>query len=83
MGMGKWFRLYTKIHTYHYAVIGIAGIVTTVIYASPGEHCISIGPLLLDIFYIPIVLFGLLFVLSITDEYDPEEYGLTSSESEK
>lgn len=38
MGMGKWFRLYTKIHTHHYAVIGIAGIVTTVIYASPGEH---------------------------------------------
>jgi len=81
--MGKWFRLYTKIHTYHYAVIGIAGIVATVIYASPGEHFISIGPLQLDIFYTAIVLFGLLSVLSITDEYNPEDYGLTSSESEK
>ena len=83
MGMRKWFRLYTKIHTYHYAVIGIAGIVATVIYGGPGEHFISIGPLQLDIFYATIVLFGLLFILSITDEYDPEDYGLTSSESEK
>lgn len=83
MGMGKWFRLYTKIHTYHYAVIGIAGMVATVIYASPAEHFISVGPLRLDIFYTSIVLFGLLFVLSVTDEYDPEDYGLTSSESEK
>jgi len=81
--MGKWFRLYTKIYTYHYAVIGIFGIVATVIYASPGEQFISVGPLQLDIFYISLVLFGLLFVLSATDEYDPESYGLSSSDSEK
>ncbi|RDI69775.1 hypothetical protein DWB78_16625 [Halopelagius longus] len=81
--MGKWLRLYTKIHTYHYAVIGIAGIVATVIFASSGEHYISVGPLQLDVFYISIVSFGLLLLLSATDEYDPKDYGLTSSESEK
>lgn len=81
--MAKWFRLYTKIHTYHYSVIGIVGIVATVIYASPREYFISVGPLQVDIFYICLVLFGLLFVLSATDKYDPEDYGLSSSDSEK
>jgi hypothetical protein len=81
--MAKWFRLYTKIYTYHYAVIGIAGIVATVIYANPGEHFISVSLLHVDIFYISLVLFGLLFVLSVTDEYDPEDYGVSSSDSEK
>lgn len=83
MDMGKWFRLYTKIHTHHYAVIGIAGMVATVIYASPGAHFMSIGPLRLDVFYISLVLFGVLFALSVTDDYDPEDYGLSSSKSKK
>ncbi|SEL33516.1 hypothetical protein SAMN04488691_10452 [Haloferax larsenii] len=81
--MGKWLRLYTKIHTYHYAVLGIAGIVATVVYASPGMHFIHIGPLQLDVFYIAFALFGLLFILSATDSYAPEDYGLSSSDSEK
>ncbi|PHQ46964.1 hypothetical protein DJ68_04430 [Halorubrum sp. C3] len=81
--MAKWFRLYTKLYHYHYPVLGIAGMVATVIYASPGEYYISVDPLRLDIFYISIVLFGLLFIVSVTDEYGPEDYGLTSSESEK
>jgi len=72
-----------KLYTYHYAVIGIGGIVTTVIYASPGEQFISVGALQMDIFYISLVSFGLLFVLSATDKYDPEAYGLRSSDSEK
>jgi len=83
MGMGKWFRLYTKIYHYHYPLLGIAGMVATVSFASPGEHFISVGPLGLDIFYASIILFGLLFVISVTSEYDPGSYGLTSSESEK
>lgn len=82
-GMSKWLRIYTKIHTYHYAVIGIVGIVATVIYASPGEHLISVGLLHVDIFYISLVLFGLLFVISATDKYDPEDYGLSSPDSKK
>jgi len=81
--MGKWLQRYTKIHTYHYAVLGIAGIVATVVYANPGMHFIHIGPLQLDIFYISIALFGILFALSVTDSYDPEDYGLSSSKSEK
>lgn len=81
--MGKWFRVWTKIHHYQKTVIGIGGMVATVIYANPGEHYISVGPLLLDIFYATIVSFGLLFVLSVTDKYDPEDYGFSSFESEK
>jgi len=81
--MGRWFRLYTKIHTYHYAVIGIVGMVATIIYASPGGYFVSVGPLQLDIFYLSLVSFGVLFALSATDKYDPEDYGLSSSDSEK
>jgi len=36
-----------------------------------------------DIFYISLVLFGLLFVISATDKYDPEDYGLSSPDSKK
>lgn len=83
MSMGKWFRLYTKIYHYHYPLLGIAGMVATVIFASPGEHFISVGPLGLDIFYASIILFGLLFIISVTDKYDPGAYGLSLSESKK
>ncbi|ADQ65764.1 hypothetical protein C499_11196 [Halogeometricum borinquense DSM 11551] len=81
--MGKWFRLYTKIHTYQYAVLGIVGIVATIIFASPGTDFIHVGRQRLDVFYISLALFGALFVLSVTDEYSPEDYGLYSSKSEK
>ncbi|QIB73560.1 hypothetical protein GL213_00760 [Halogeometricum borinquense] len=81
--MANWFRLYTKIYTYHYAVLGIAGVVATVLFASPRTDFIHIGPLQLDVFFISLALFGALLALSVTDKYDPEDYGLDSSNSEK
>ncbi|SEL80531.1 hypothetical protein [Haloferax larsenii] len=81
--MEEWLRLASKIHTYHYVVLGVAGMGATVGYANPGMHVLHIGPLRVDVFYLSLALFGLLFILSATDSYDPEDYGLSASDSEK
>ncbi len=81
--MVRWLRIWTKIYHYHWPVIGFCGMIATVVLSSPGEYSISVGPLQLDMFYITLVSFGLLFALSATDEYNPEDYGLSSSNSEK
>ncbi|SFK99544.1 hypothetical protein SAMN04487950_1819 [Halogranum rubrum] len=81
--MAKWFRLHTKIYHYHYVVLGIAGIAATVVFATPGTDFVHLGPLQLDLFYISLALFAALLALSVTDEYDSEDYGLDSSDAEK
>ncbi|SFS89303.1 hypothetical protein SAMN04488556_3161 [Halostagnicola kamekurae] len=79
--MAKWLRILTKIHHYHYPVIGFCGLLWTVVFSRPGTHLITVGPIQLDVFYILVVSFGILLVLA--DEYNPEDYGLGPSESEK
>lgn len=81
--MARWLRIWTKIYHYHYPVIGFCGLIATVVLSSPGIHLITVGPIHLDVFYITVVAFGILLVLSVTDEYKPEDYSLESSESEK
>ncbi|GGM66934.1 hypothetical protein J2752_000103 [Halarchaeum rubridurum] len=80
--MGPWFRLYAKRYTDHYAVLGLAGVAATVALAEPGVHVVAVGPLRVDAFYSSLVCFGLLFVLSATDRYDPADYGLDSESDE-
>lgn len=81
--MGKWFRIWMKIHHYHYPIMGLFGLFATVMVTSPGAHVSSLGPLRVDLFYVSLVAFGSLLVLSLTDEYDPEAYGLESSDDER
>lgn len=81
--MGKWLRIWTKIDYYHHPIVGLFGLVVTVMVASPGTHVSSLGPLRVDPFYVSLVGFGSLLVLSLTDEYDPEAYGLESVDDER
>lgn len=72
--MGKWLRALTKIHYYHYPIIGFFGLVATVVLYRPEVHLITIGRLRFDVFYVVVVAFGVLLVLSLVDEYDLEGY---------
>lgn len=81
--MADWLRAWTKIYHYHYVVVAVAGLVATVFLASPGSHTLALGPLRVDAFYIALASFGFLLVLSVTDEYAPEDYGLESDDTGK
>ncbi|MGQ5515012.1 hypothetical protein [Halococcus saccharolyticus] len=81
--MAKWLRVLTKIHHYHHPVIGLCGLIATMVLYTPGTHPVAVGPLRLDAFYIAVAGFGALLVLSVIDEYDPEEYGLDPSNPEE
>ena len=81
--MGGWLGTWTKIHHHSYTVVAVFGLVVTVVLASPGDHVIALGPLRLDAFYVTLVAFGFLLVLSLADDYDPADYGLDRDGSEK
>lgn len=81
--MGDWLQTLAKIHHYHYPVIGAVGLLWTAAVSEPGTHLFSVGPLRIDLFYVTVVSFGTLVILSAMDSFDPEEYELDSSESEK
>jgi hypothetical protein len=74
--VSRWLRRLTKLHHYSYPVIAIFGVVTTVVLARPGESWLALGPVRVDAFYVSVVAFGVLLVLSVTGTYDPAEYGL-------
>jgi len=80
--MSRWLRRWTKLHHYQYPAVGIAGFLATVVLARPGEHTFGAGPLELDAFYASLISFGALFVVGISDTYDPEDYGLDTSDTE-
>lgn len=80
--MGSWLRHYTKLYHYHWLAVAVGGIVATLVYASPGEEYLRLGRLELDLFYITLALFCLLFVVSVTDRYAPADYGLDRSNDE-
>ncbi|MFC4553164.1 MULTISPECIES: hypothetical protein [Halorussus] len=47
------------------AVVGAAGLVLTVTLAGPGRRVVDVGPVSFDLFYVPLVLFGALFVSAV------------------
>ncbi|SNZ11822.1 hypothetical protein SAMN06269185_1403 [Natronoarchaeum philippinense] len=74
-------RRLTKLHHYHYPVVGVVGLVYTVAFHGPGTHQLSIGPVEFDAFYAAVIGFGALIVFSLTDGYyDAAEYGIDESE---
>lgn len=81
--MVEWLRIWTKIHHYHYPVIGFCGIIATVVASRPRTYIITVGPVRLNLFYIALLSFGMLLILSIIDKYRPEDYGLGPPESER
>ena len=74
--MEAWLRILTKIHHYGYPVIGVGGLLVTVVASGPGRHFMTFGPVRLDAFYVGIVSFGTLLILGVADEYDPSDYTL-------
>ena len=81
--MAKWLRILTKIHYYSHPLVGICGLIATVLLYRPGTNMVAVGPVRLDAFYIAVAGFGALLVLSAIDEYDPEEYGFDPSEPDE
>jgi len=74
--MQKWMQTLTKIHHYHYSILGVIGVVATVLFARPGNHSVGVGPVSFDLYWVSLVMFGALLVLQITTEYDPADYRL-------
>lgn len=81
--MEDWLATWTKVYHHSYTVVAVFGLVATVVFASPGDHVLALGPLRLDAFYGTLAAFGFLLVLSLTDEYDPADYGLDRRDTEK
>ncbi|WP_277555282.1 hypothetical protein [Halobaculum limi] len=76
-------RALTRLHHYLYPVVGVCGLSATVLLSRPGAHVATIGPVRFDPFYASLVAFGALLVLSLTDEYDPADYRLDSSDEKE
>ena len=81
--MEDWLETWTKVYHHHYTVVAILGLLATVLFASPGESVLALGPLRLDIFYATLGAFGLLFLLSVTDSYDRTDYALDRDDTEE
>ena len=78
--MSKWLRRLTKVYHYHYLVVAVGLFVATVALGEPGSHELVLGPLRVDVFWVSIASAVVLFGLSITERYDPTDYGLDSEE---
>ena len=61
-------------HHYSYSILGVTGVVATVLFASPGNHSVGVGPVAFDLYWFLFVTFGALLMLQITTEYDPVDY---------
>jgi len=81
--MERWLRILSKFHYYHYPVIGAIGFAYTVLFHEPGVHRIGAGPVSLDAFYVAVVSFSVLLLLSLADSYDPDDYRLEPPDSEE
>ncbi|MFC7070772.1 hypothetical protein [Halobaculum lipolyticum] len=81
--MESWLRSLTRIHHYTYPIVAVCGLLATVTLSEPGAHVAAVGPVRFDPFYASLVAFGALLLLSVTDAYDPSDYGLGSSDGEE
>ena len=61
--MQKWMQALTKIHHYGYSLLGVTGVVATVLFARPGTHSVGVGPVSFDLYWFLLVMFGTLLVL--------------------
>jgi choline-glycine betaine transporter len=75
-----WLRRLTKFYHYHYFVVAIGLFIATVSLGEPGTHELVLGPVRVDAFWASIASSVVLFALSITERYDPAEYGLDPEE---
>lgn len=78
--MTGWLPRLTRVHHYHYLLVAVGLFVATVALGQPGSHDLVLGPLRFDAFWVSIASSLALFVLSITDAYDPADYGLDTEE---
>lgn len=81
--MERWLRILSKIDYYQHPVIGAVGLAYTVAFHEPGAHRIGVGPVSLDAFYVAVVSFSVLLVLSLADSYDPDDYRVKPPDSEE
>ena len=81
--MEDWMETWTKLHHHSYTVVAVLGLLATVTLASPGSHVLALGPVHVDAFYVTLGAFGILFMLSLTDEYDREDYALDRGETDE
>ncbi len=72
--MERWLHVLTRVHHSLYPVVGLCGLAATVLLAEPGTHVVTVGFVHVDVFYAAVAGFGMLLLLSLTDEYDAEEY---------
>jgi hypothetical protein len=79
--MEHWLEAWTRIHHHSYTVVAVCGLVATVVLAGPGDNFVTLGPVRLDAFYLSLVAFTALLVISLADEYNPAEYGIDRKDS--
>ena len=78
--MSGWLERLTKFHHYHYPVVAVGLFVATVVFGEPGVHELVLGPIRIDAFWVAIGSSMVLFLLGVTDEYEPADYGLDTEE---
>ncbi|GAA0665851.1 hypothetical protein ACFQDG_04895 [Natronoarchaeum mannanilyticum] len=81
--MERWLRILSKIDYYHHPVIGAVGLAYTLAFHEPGIHRIGVGPVSLDAFYVTVVAFSVLLLLSLVDSYDPDDYRVELPDSDE
>ena len=71
-------RILTKVHHYRLPILGVCGIIMTIVLSTPGTSLITVGPLNVDMFWVSLAVCGILILsVSVLDKYDPKKYGLT------
>jgi hypothetical protein len=78
--VGDWLARLTRFHHYHYPVVGIGMLLAAVVLGEPGTHDVVLGPLRVDAYWLVIASSLVLILLSVTDAYDPADYGLDREE---
>ncbi|QCC51296.1 hypothetical protein [Halapricum salinum] len=78
--MEDWVETLLRLSSHTYLLAAVVGLGVTLLWARPGSETLRLGPLALDLYYITLGTFGLLFVLSLTHDHDPEVYARGSDE---
>lgn len=82
--VSKLLRVLTYVHHYRLPIVGLSGLVMTIALSNPGSNMGTLGPLRFDMFYFSIAVCGsLILSISVLDKYNPEDYGLKPTDSEK